>query len=37
MVLELAGVHLGLGVVGGVLVEVGEENGLRVGGFDMFS
>ena len=37
MVLELTGVHLGFGVVGGILVEVGEEDGLRVGGFDMFS
>ncbi len=36
MVLQLAGVHLVFGIVGGVLVEVGEEDGLRVGGFDMF-
>jgi hypothetical protein len=37
MVLELRGVHLVLGVVGWVLVEVGEKNGLRVGGLDMFA
>lgn len=37
VVLQLAGVHFVFGVVGGVLVKVGEEDGLRVGGFDMFS
>ena len=31
MVLQLAGVHLVLGVVGRVLVQVGQEDGLRVG------
>lgn len=36
MVLQLTGVHLVFGVVGRVLVEVREEDGLRVGGFDMF-
>jgi hypothetical protein len=30
VVLQLLGVHVGLGVVCGVLVEVGEEDGLRV-------
>jgi hypothetical protein len=30
VVLELLRVHVGLGVVCGVLVEIGEENGLRV-------
>jgi hypothetical protein len=37
VVLELGGVHLVLLVVGWVLVEVGEENCLAVGGLDMFS
>jgi len=30
VVLQLLGVHVGLGIVCGVLVEVGEEDGLRV-------
>ena len=37
VVLQLAGVHLVFRIVGGVLIEVGEENGLRIGRFDMFS
>ena len=37
MVLQLAGVHLVLWIVGGVLVEVGEKDGLRVRGFDVLS
>ena len=37
MVLELARVHLVLGIVGGVLVQVGEKDRLRVGGLDVFA
>lgn len=37
VVLQLRGVHARLVVVGGVLVEVREEDGLRVGGFDVFA
>lgn len=37
MVLQLARVHLVFGVVGRVLVEVWEEDGLRVGGFDVLA
>lgn len=37
VILQLRGVHLIFGVIGGVLVEVGEENGLRVRGLDVFS
>ena len=37
MVLQLAGVHLVFRVVGRVLIEVGKEDGLRVGWFDVFS
>lgn len=37
MVLQLTGVHLVFGIVGRVLVEVWEEDGLRVGGFDVFA
>lgn len=37
MVLQLAGVHLALGVVGWVLVHVGHEHGLGVGGLDVLS
>jgi hypothetical protein len=37
MILQLAGIHLVLGVVGRVLVEVGEEDRLRVGGLDVFA
>ena len=37
MVLKLLWVHARLVVVGGVLVEVGEENRLRVGWFDVFA
>ena len=37
MVLQLRGVHLVLGIVGGVLVEVGEEDGLAVGGLDVLA
>ena len=37
MVLQLAGVHLVLGVVGRVLVQVGQEDGLRVGGLDVLA
>ena len=37
VVLELRRVHVGFGIVGGVLVEVGEEDGLAVGGLDMFA
>ena len=36
MVLQLRGVHLVLGVVGRVLVEVGEQDGLRIRGLDVF-
>ena len=35
VVLQLARVHLVLGVVGRVLVEVGQEDGLRVGRLDV--
>jgi len=37
VVLQLARVHLVLGVVGRVLVEVGEEDGLGVGGLDVLA
>lgn len=37
VVLQLARVHLVFGVVGRVLVEVWEEDGLRVGGFDVLA
>lgn len=37
VVLKLTGIHLVLGVVGRVLVEVREEDGLRVRRFDMFA
>lgn len=37
MVLQLRRVHTVLRVVGGVLVEVGHQDGLAVGGLDMFS
>ncbi len=37
MVLQLTRVHLVLWVVGRVLIQVWEENGLAVGGLDMFS
>lgn len=37
VVLELGGVHARFVVVGRVLVEVGEEDGLGVGGFDVFA
>ena len=37
VVLQLARVHLVLGVVGRVLVQVGEEDGLRVGGLDVLA
>lgn len=37
MVLQLAGVHLVLGVVGRVLVEVGEEDCLAVGRLDVLA
>jgi len=37
VVLELGRVHLCFGIVGGVLVEVGEEDGLAVGGLDVFA
>jgi len=37
VVLQLHGVHLVLGVVRGVLVEVGEEDGLGVGRLDVLS
>ena len=37
MVLELGRVHVCFGIVGGVLVEVGEEDGLAVGGLDVFA
>ena len=37
MILKLGWVHLVFGIVGGVLVEVGQEDGLRVGGLDVFS
>jgi len=37
VVLQLAGVHLVLWVVGRVLVEVGEEDRLTVGGLDMLA
>lgn len=37
VVLHLRRVHLAFGVVGGVLVEVGQEDGLAVGGLDMLA
>ena len=37
VVLQLARVHLVLGVVGRVLVEVGQEDGLRVRGLDVLA
>lgn len=37
VILQLRGVHPVLGVVGGVLVEVGHEDGLAVGGLDVLS
>ena len=37
MILQLAGVHLDLRIVGGVLVEVGEQDGLAVGGLDVLA
>jgi len=37
MVLQLAGIHLVLGIVGRVLVEVGKQDRLAVGRLDMFS
>lgn len=37
VVLQLARIHLILRIVGGVLVEVGKENGLRVGGLDVLA
>ena len=37
MVLQLRGAHLVFRVVGRVLVEVGEEDGLAVGGLDVFT
>ena len=37
VVLELVRVHAVLGVVGGVLVEVRHEDGLAVGGLDVFA
>ena len=37
MVLQLRRVHFVFGVVGWVLVEVGEEDGLAVGGLDVFA
>lgn len=37
MVLQLTGVHLVLRIVGWVLVQVGQEDGLRVGWLDVFA
>ena len=37
VILELGAREAGLVVVGWVLVEVGQEDGLRVGGFDVFA
>lgn len=37
VILQLAGVHAVLGVEGWVLVQVGHEDRLRVGGLDMFA
>lgn len=37
MVLQLRRIHLVFWVVGGILVEVGEEDGLRVGGLDVLA
>jgi len=37
MVLQLAGIHLDLGIVGGVLVEVGEEDRLAIGWLNVLS
>ena len=37
VVLELRRVHICFGIVGGVLVEVREEDGLAVGGLDVFA
>ena len=37
MVLQLRRVHLVFGIVGRVLVQVGEEDGLAVGGFDVLA
>jgi len=36
VVLQLTSVHLDLRIVGWVLVQVGEKDGLRVGRLDMF-
>ena len=36
MILQLAGVHLVLRIIGRVLIEIWEENGLRVGWLYMF-
>jgi len=37
VILQLRSIHLVLGIVGGVLVEVGQQDGLAVGGLDVFS
>jgi hypothetical protein len=37
MVLQLTRIHLNLGVVGWVLVEIGQEDGLAVGGLDVLA
>lgn len=37
MILQLRCVHLDLGVVGGVLVQVGKQDGLRVRGLDVLA
>lgn len=37
MVLQLTRIHLVLGIVGRVLVQVGEQDRLTVGGLDVFS
>ncbi len=37
VVLQLARVHLDLGIVGWILVEVGQEDGLRVRGLDVLA
>jgi hypothetical protein len=37
VILQLTSIHLVLGIVGGVLVQVWEEDGLRVGRLDVFS
>ena len=37
MILQLTRVHLDFGIVGRVLVQIWEQDRLRVGGFDVFA